>query len=295
MALIELEHLTTIFGPRPGRVLERVRGGAGKAALLAETGHTLALNDVSVEIEAGEIFVVMGLSGSGKSTLVRHINRLIDPTAGRVRIDGVEVLALDNRALEGFRRRSVAMVFQHFGLLPHRSVIENVAYGLEVRGEPRAQREAKAAEWIGRVGLQGYERQLPSGLSGGMQQRVGLARALAVETPILLMDEPFSALDPLTRAELQDELIELQQGHGRTIVFVTHDLDEAVRLGDRIAILRDGVVVQTGTPDDILERPADGHVRAFVGAVHRPRKPQPRTQPSTTQSGSSPLASPSAG
>jgi glycine betaine/proline transport system ATP-binding protein len=155
--------------------------------------------------------------------------------------------------------------------------MENVAYGLEVRGEARAAREAKAAEWIGRVALQGYERRLPSELSGGMQQRVGLARALAVETPILLMDEPFSALDPLTRAELQDELILLQQGHGRTIVFVTHDLDEAVRLGDRIAILRDGVLVQTGTPDDILERPADAHVRAFVGAVHRPRKGQAKS------------------
>ena len=188
-----------------------------------------------------------------------------------MRIDGIDVLALDNRGLEAFRRRMVAMVFQHFGLLPHRSVIENVAYGLEVRGEPLAQREAKAAEWIGRVGLQGYERQFPSGLSGGMQQRVGLARALAVETPILLMDEPFSALDPLIRAELQDELIRLQRAHGRTIVFVSHDLDEAVRLGDRIAILRDGVLVQTGAPADILERPADDHVRAFVGAARRPR------------------------
>ncbi|BBK44471.1 hypothetical protein STVA_44910 [Allostella vacuolata] len=295
MALIELDGVTTIFGRRPRRALDAVRGGAGKAALLAEWGHTLALDEVSLAIEAGQVFVLMGLSGSGKSTLVRHVNRLVEPTAGHVRVDGVDVLALDRAGLGAFRRRMVAMVFQHFGLLPHRPVIENVAYGLAIRGERRAAREAKAAEWIARVGLAGYERHYPAALSGGMQQRVGLARALAVETPILLMDEPFSALDPLTRAELQDLLADLQRDHGRTIVFVTHDLDEATRLGDRIAILRDGVVVQEGTPADILERPADDHVRAFVGAIHRPRRAGRDAARPAGQSPSRPLASPSAG
>ena len=295
MALIEFDGVTTIFGRRPRRALDAVRDGVDKAALLADWGHTLALDDVSLTVEAGQVFVVMGLSGSGKSTLARHVNRLVEPTAGHVRVDGVDVLALDRAGLEAFRRRTVAMVFQHFGLLPHRPVIENVAYGLAIRGERRAAREAKAAEWIARVGLAGYERHYPAALSGGMQQRVGLARALAVETPILLMDEPFSALDPLTRAELQDLLADLQRDHGRTIVFVTHDLDEATRLGDRIAILRDGVVVQEGTPADILERPADDHVRAFVGAVHRPRRASREAARPAAQSPSSALASPSAG
>ena len=284
MALIEIDRVTTIFGRHPARALAAAVGGAGKAELLAG-GHTLALDRVSLSVEAGEFFAVMGLSGSGKSTLVRHVNRLVEPTAGRVRVDGVDVSALDRRGLERFRRRTVAMVFQHFGLLPHRTVLENAAYGLEVRGEGRPAREARAAEWLARVGLRGYERHLPQALSGGMRQRVGLARALAVETPVLLMDEPFSALDPLTRAELQDELAALRRAHGRTILFVTHDLDEAARLADRIAILRDGVVVQVGTPADIVERPADDHVRAFVGAVRR----------RGDQSASSPLASPSGG
>ena len=282
--MIEFAAVTTLFGRRPQRALARFRAGADKAALLAE-GHVLALADVSLTIAPGEFFAVMGLSGSGKSTLIRHVNRLIDPTAGCIRVDGIEVSALDRRGLEAFRRRRVAMVFQHFGLLPHRTVLENAAYGLEVRGEPRAEREARAAAWLERVGLAGYERHMPQALSGGMRQRVGLARALAVETPVLLMDEPFSALDPLTRAELQAELAALHRGHGRTVLFVTHDLDEAARLADRIAILRDGAVVQVGAPADILERPADDHVRAFVGAVRRDR-PQPP---------SSPFASPSAG
>ncbi|WP_374449862.1 ATP-binding cassette domain-containing protein [Stella sp.] len=284
MPAIEIEGVTTIFGPRPRRALAAWRAGAGKAELLAG-GHVLALADVSLSVGAGEFFAVMGLSGSGKSTLIRHVNRLVEPTEGRIRVDGVDVAGLDRRGLEAFRRGRVAMVFQHFGLLPHRTVLENAAYGLEIRGEARAAREAVTRDWLGRVGLSGYEDRLPRALSGGMRQRVGLARALAVGTPVLLMDEPFSALDPLTRVELQDELAALARAHSRTILFVTHDLDEAARLADRIAILRDGAVVQVGTPADILERPADDHVRAFVGAVSRARGQPP----------SRPFASPSAG
>lgn len=284
MAAVTFDGVTTIFGPRPERALAAFRGGAGRAELLAG-GHVLALADVSLAVAPGEFFAVMGLSGSGKSTLIRHVNRLVAPTAGRVTVGDVEVSTLGRRGLEAFRRGRVAMVFQHFGLLPHRTVIDNVAYGLEVRGEPRALRQAKAAEWLARVGLDGFAGHLPHALSGGMRQRVGLARALAVETPVLLMDEPFSALDPLTRAELQDQVAALHRAHRRTTLFVTHDLDEAARLADRIAILRDGIVVQVGRPSEILEQPADDHVRAFVGAVRR----------GAAQSASSPLASPSAG
>jgi glycine betaine/proline transport system ATP-binding protein len=271
LALIEISHVTKIFGRRPLKALAALEAGQSREQLLTETGHTVALRDVSLEIEKGEIFVVMGLSGSGKSTLIRHINRLIDPTSGSVTVDGVDILALSLPDLIRFRRERQAMVFQHFALLPHRTVIENVAYGLELQKTPRAEREAKAQEWIDAVGLGGFEHQYPSQLSGGMQQRVGLARALCVDHDIVLMDEAFSALDPLIRSQMQDLLMQLQARLRKTIVFITHDLDEALRLGDRIAILRDGEVVQIGAPSEILLRPADDYVRTFVKDVNRSR------------------------
>jgi glycine betaine/proline transport system ATP-binding protein len=271
VALIELRHVTKIFGRAPQDGLARVRAGASKERLLAETGMVLGLHDVNLSIEAGEIFVVMGLSGSGKSTLIRHLNRLIDPTDGEVLVDGEDVLRLSIRALEAFRRRRMSMVFQRFGLMPHRTVLQNVAYGLEVRGETRREREQAARAWVERVGLAGYEASYPHQLSGGMQQRVGLARALATGADILLMDEAFSALDPLIRSQMQDQLIALQAQLNRTVVFITHDLDEALRIGTRIAILKDGVVVQVGTPAEILLTPADDYVAAFVRDVNRAR------------------------
>jgi glycine betaine/proline transport system ATP-binding protein len=271
MALIELRRVTKIFGRAPQEGLAHVRAGMGKEQLLAETGMVLGLCDVNLAIEPGEIFVVMGLSGSGKSTLIRHLNRLIDPTDGEVLVDGEDILKLSSRALEQFRRRRMSMVFQRFGLMPHRTVLANVAYGLEVRGEPRRARERAAREWVERVGLAGYEDSYPHQLSGGMQQRVGLARALATGADILLMDEAFSALDPLIRSQMQDQLIALQAELNRTVVFITHDLDEALRIGTRIAILKDGVVVQVGTPAEILLAPADDYVAAFVRDVNRAR------------------------
>ncbi|MCW5696282.1 MAG: glycine betaine/L-proline ABC transporter ATP-binding protein [Bauldia sp.] len=271
MALIEVSGVTKIFGRNPAAALAELRAGKSRDALLAESGHSVALDDVSLSVEAGSIFVVMGLSGSGKSTLIRHINRLIDPTAGKVVIDGVDLLALSIPDLVAFRRKRLSMVFQHFALLPHRTVLENVAYGLELQGVRRRQRKAAAMEWIAAVGLSDYEKQYPAQLSGGMQQRVGLARALCVDHDILLMDEAFSALDPLIRSQMQDLLMSLQARLRKTIVFITHDLDEALRLGDRIAILRDGRVVQTGTPVEILMQPADDYVRAFVKDVNRSR------------------------
>jgi glycine betaine/proline transport system ATP-binding protein len=271
LAKIELRGITKIFGRHPEQALARLDTGASREQLLAETGQTLALRAVTLTIEEGQIFVVMGLSGSGKSTLIRHINRLIDPTIGSVVIDGVDVTAMPIAELIRFRRDRLAMVFQHFALLPHRTVLENIAYGLELKGTPRAEREAKAREWIEAVGLAGYERQYPSQLSGGMKQRVGLARALCVDHDILLMDEAFSALDPLIRSQMQDLLMELQSRLNKTIVFITHDLDEALRLGDQIAILRDGEVVQVGAPAEILLHPADDYVRTFVKDVNRSR------------------------
>lgn len=270
MAKIELRDVTKIFGRNPERALGELHGGASREDLL-RNGHTVALRDVSLSIEEGQIFVVMGLSGSGKSTLIRHINRLIDPTSGSVTVDGVDVTALPISELIKFRRKWLAMVFQHFALLPHRTVLENVAYGLELQGVRRDKRNPKAAEWIESVGLSGFENQYPSQLSGGMQQRVGLARALCVDSDILLMDEAFSALDPLIRSQMQDLLMELQARLRKTIIFITHDLDEALRLGDQIAILRDGAVVQIGSPADILLHPADGYVRSFVKDVNRSR------------------------
>ena len=271
MSLIEVKNVTKIFGPHPKQALERYRAGLSKEELLAETGHTLGLADVSLSIGKGEIFVIMGLSGSGKSTMIRHFNRLIDPTDGHILVDGDDVVTMSGRELEQFRRTKMSMVFQRFGLMPHRTVVQNVAYGLRVRGVSRADREKKAREWIERVGLAGYEDQYPTQLSGGMQQRVGLARALATDAEILLMDEAFSALDPLIRSQMQDQLIELQSELGKTIVFITHDLDEALRIGDHIAILKDGRLSQVGTPPEILLQPADDYVTSFVRDVNRAR------------------------
>lgn len=270
MAAIALRGVTKVFGPRPAAALARLRG-AGKEEMLAASGHTLALRDVTLAIEAGEIFVVMGLSGSGKSTLLRLVNRLIAPTKGRVIVHGRDLATLSGGALTALRRHVVSMVFQGFALLPHRDVLANAAYGLETQGMARAERETKARAWIDAVGLAGYEGKRPAELSGGMRQRVGLARALATDAEILLMDEPFAALDPLIRRDMQDQLLALQRRLRRTIVFITHDLAEALRLGDRVTVLKDGAVVQTGTPADIVLRPADAYVRDFGRDVDRAR------------------------
>ena len=271
MPHLEGRGLTKVFGPDPRSVLPLLDDGVGKDEILERTGHTVGLQNVDVTVEPGETFVVMGLSGSGKSTLVRCLNRLIEPTAGSLSLDDTDVLALNRRELRELRRRRMGMVFQRFALLPHRSVLDNVGFGLRVQGVARGERERRAAAWVERVGLQGYEHALPRELSGGMQQRVGLARALCTDPEVLLMDEAFSALDPLIRREMQDALLRLQEELVKTIVFITHDLDEALRLGDRVAILKDGLLVQVGTPAEIVMRPADAYVRAFVEDVDRSR------------------------
>ncbi len=245
---IEVKNVFKIFGNRAKDALAMVGQGKTKDQVLAETGCVVGVNDLSLSIGSGEIFVIMGLSGSGKSTLVRHFNRLIDPTSGAILVDGVDILQYDMEALREFRRRKISMVFQSFGLLPHKTVLDNVAYGLKIRGESKQMCAERALHWINTVGLKGYENKYPHQLSGGMRQRVGLARALAADTDIILMDEAFSALDPLIRAEMQDQLLELQKTLHKTIVFITHDLDEAVRIGNRIAILKDGRLIQVGTP-----------------------------------------------
>jgi len=269
--LIRIKNLYKVFGPNEKRVLEEVKAGKTKEQILAETGHTVGLSDINLDIYPGEIFVIMGLSGSGKSTLIRHFNRLIEPTAGAIEIAGSDVMKLNTKGLQDFRRNKMSMVFQRFGLMPHRTVIENIAYGLQVQGIAKEARTTKATKWLDTVGLKGYANQYPGQLSGGQQQRVGLARALCTDADILLMDEAFSALDPLIRSEMQDQLIELQDKLQKTIVFITHDLDEALRIGDKIAILRDGVLVQQGAPVDILLNPADDYVEAFVKDVNRAR------------------------
>jgi glycine betaine/proline transport system ATP-binding protein len=268
---IEVEDLSKVFGPSPTSVLPLLHEGASKDDILARTGHTVGLRDITLHIERGETFVVMGLSGSGKSTLVRCLNRLIEPTAGSVRLDDEDVLALGPRGLRDMRRHKMGMVFQRFGLLPHRTVLANVTFGLRVQGVSPEERRERAGAWIERVGLAGYEQAMPHELSGGMQQRVGLARALCTDPEVLLMDEAFSALDPLIRREMQGELVRLQEELNKTIVFITHDLDEALRLGDRVAVLKDGLLVQVGTPVEIVTRPADDYVRAFVEDVDRSR------------------------
>jgi len=269
MSYIEIRNIFKIFGPNPQAALELAKSGSDKEEILAKTGHTVGLDDVSLSIEQGETFVIMGLSGSGKSTLIRHLNRLIDPTAGEISFGGENILAMDIPTLNAFRRKRLGMVFQRFGLLPHRNVMDNVAYGLEIQGTDRKTREDIARKWIERVGLAGYENKFPDQLSGGMQQRVGLARALATDPEVLLMDEAFSALDPLIRSDMQEELMKLQAELHKTIVFITHDLDEALRIGDRIAILKDGKLVQVGRPEEIILNPADDYVQAFTRDVNR--------------------------
>ncbi len=256
-----------IFGPDPKHALERIDLGMDKDQVAEATGHVLAVKDVSFDVTEGEVFVVMGLSGSGKSTLIRCLNRLIEPTTGEIEVDGVDISRLSKSELRMLRRHKVCMVFQHFALLPHRTVIDNVAYGLEVQGMPKAKRHDKAAEMIEMVGLKGWEDNYPDELSGGMQQRVGLARSLAIEPEIMLLDEAFSALDPLIRRQMQDEFINLMSKVKKTIVFITHDLNEALKMGDRIAIMKDGEIVQLGTPEEIVSTPADDYVTEFVRDV----------------------------
>lgn len=277
MSYIEIRNIFKIFGPDPQTALKLAQDDADKDEILAKTGHTVGLHDVSLSVERGETFVVMGLSGSGKSTLIRHLNRLIDPTSGEVLFDGTDILAMSINELNAFRRKRLGMVFQRFGLLPHRNVIDNVGYGLEIQGIDRKPRENAARNWIERVGLAGYEDKFPDQLSGGMQQRVGLARALTTDPEVLLMDEAFSALDPLIRNDMQDELMKLQGELHKTIVFITHDLDEALKLGDRIAILKDGKLIQVGRPEEIIMQPADAYVRAFTRDVNRSRVLRART------------------
>ena len=266
---IQIRNLYKIFGPHAKSYVDAVKKGMPKAELLEKHGHVLGLKDINLDIPAGSIQVIMGLSGSGKSTLIRHINRLIDPTAGEVLIGGSDVMKMDQIKLREFRRSQTAMVFQKFALLPHRDVLENVIYGLEVRGFNKSKSIDVAMRWIERVGLKGFEKRYPTQLSGGMQQRVGLARALSMDAPVLLMDEAYSALDPLIRMDMQSVLLDLQEEIKKTIVFITHDLDEALRLGDQIAILRDGRMIQQGTKQDIVMRPADDYVESFVKQVNR--------------------------
>ena len=267
---IRTRNLSKVFGPRPERAFTFLKEGGSKLEAQEKLGLAVGVYDVSLDIYEGETFVLMGLSGSGKSTLLRLLNRLHEPTAGQIFIDDIELTALNKRELiEARRTKFMGMVFQQFAILPHRTVLENVEYGLEVQGVDKAQRREKALEATELVGLKGWEDSYPSQLSGGMQQRVGLARSLAVDADILLMDEAFSALDPLIRKEMQDELIELQSRMNKTIVFVTHDLDEALKLGDRIAIMKDAQVVQVGTAEEILTAPADDYVKAFVEGVDR--------------------------
>ncbi|MEE1752577.1 quaternary amine ABC transporter ATP-binding protein [Streptomyces sp. SP18CS02] len=270
MSSLQADHLYKVFGRRPGEAVRKLEGGADRAELRAD-GTTAAVIDASFSVEPGEIFVVMGLSGSGKSTLLRMLNGLLEPTAGRVMYDGQDLTALSPRDLRRVRSTGISMVFQHFALFPHRSVLENAGYGLEVQGVPRAERDRRAAEALELCGLGGWEKSWPDELSGGMQQRVGLARALATDADILLMDESFSALDPLIRRDMQDQLIELQKRLKKTIIFITHDLNEAMRLGDRIAVMRDGRIVQLGSAEDILVRPANDYVASFIQDVDRSR------------------------
>lgn len=270
MSRLKAESLYKVFGRRPEEAVRRLRAGAERDEL-REDGVTAAVIDASFTVEAGQIFVVMGLSGSGKSTLLRMLNGLLEPTSGRVLFDGQDLTELTPRGLREVRSRKISMVFQHFALFPHRSVLENAAYGLEVQGVPRAERETRAAEALALVGLAGWEKSWPDELSGGMQQRVGLARALATDADLLLMDESFSALDPLIRRDMQDQLLELQKRLRKTIVFITHDLNEAMRLGDQIAVMRDGRIVQTGSAEDILVSPANDYVASFTQDVDRTR------------------------
>ncbi|WP_425447548.1 quaternary amine ABC transporter ATP-binding protein [Dethiothermospora halolimnae] len=269
MAQLEVKNVSKVFGHNPKKVFPYLDKGMSKEEILEKTGNTVGVNSASFKVNKGEFFVVMGLSGSGKSTLIRCLNRLIEPTKGEILVDGENIVTADKDKLLDIRRKKIAMVFQHFGLFPHRTVCENVEYGLEIQGVDPKDRKKMAYESLELVGLKGYEEQMPDELSGGMQQRVGLARALATDPDILLMDEAFSALDPLIRKEMQDEILELQNRMHKTIIFITHDLDEALKLGDRIAVMKDGKVVQIGTSEQILTDPANDYVKEFVKDVNR--------------------------
>lgn len=266
---IEVKDLTKVFGKNNKQAIKLLEQGQSKEAILKETGCTVGVNRASFSVEAGEIFVIMGLSGSGKSTLVRLINRLIEPTMGSILIDGEDLAKMDKASLRNVRREKLSMVFQQFALFPHRTILQNAEYGLEIQNVPKLERTKRATEALELVGLGNYIHQKPSQLSGGMQQRVGLARALANDPKVLLMDEAFSALDPLIRKDMQDQLLDLQATMQKTILFITHDLDEALRLGDRIAIMKDGVIVQIGTPEEILVNPVNTYVERFVEDVDR--------------------------
>lgn len=268
---VSIKNLYKIFGNNGKAMVQHVENGASKAELLSQHKHVLGLSNVNIDIPARKIQVIMGLSGSGKSTLIRHLNRLIEPTAGQVLVDGEDVLAMSDEQLRDFRRSKMSMVFQKFALLPHRTVMDNVCYGLKIKKVPVAEQHERAQKWIDRVGLTGFEANYPAQLSGGMQQRVGLARALATDAEILLMDEAFSALDPLIRNDMQDILLDLQEELHKTIIFITHDLDEALRIGDNIVILRDGAVIQQGSPQEIVLDPADDYVRDFIKDINRAR------------------------
>lgn len=270
--IIRLENVYKIFGPQPrGRAFDLAKSGLGKDAVLRRSGHVLGLNDVNFSVNRGEIFVVMGLSGSGKSTAIRTVNKLHDVTSGHVWVDGVDVQTLGGSDLQAFRRVKMGMVFQHFALFPHRNVIDNAGYGLKVQKVPKAERDVASLKALSLVGLEPYANNATQELSGGMQQRVGLARALASDPDILLMDEAFSALDPLIRRQMQDELMDIQKELQKTILFITHDLNEALRIGDRVCIMKDGAVVQIGTPEEILTQPATGYVAEFVQDVDQGR------------------------
>ncbi len=271
MVKIKVENLTKIFGRNPRTVLKKLQEGISKDKLLTETGHTIGVNNVSFDVHEGETFVIMGLSGSGKSTLIRCLNLLNRPTAGKIYVDGENIAAYSKAALKQYRKNKVAMVFQHFGLFTHRTVISNIEYGLEVKGIPKKERNEIANGILSTVGLQGWEDKYPNELSGGMQQRVGLARALANDPDILLMDEPFSALDPLIRRDMQLELIEIQAKLKKTIVFITHDINEAFKLGDRVAVMKDGNIEQIDTPENILTSPASQYIKDFVKDIDRTR------------------------
>ena len=269
MGKIKVENLTKVFGKQVNAALKLVEKQTSKTEILKKTGATVGVYDVSFEVNEGEIFVIMGLSGSGKSTLVRMLNRLIEPTSGKIFVDGINIASMDKETLRKIRREKMSMVFQNFGLFPHRTLVQNTEYGLEIRGISKEERRLKAEKALDNSGLLAFKDQYPNQLSGGMQQRVGLARALANDPEILLMDEAFSALDPLIRKDMQDELLDLQEKLKKTIIFITHDLNEALRIGDRIALMKDGQIIQIGTGEEILTNPADEYVRNFVEDVDR--------------------------
>lgn len=266
---LKLENVSKIFGPRPKKIIPMVENGVAKEEILAKTGHTVGVYNASMEIMEGETFVIMGLSGSGKSTLIRCLNLLNRPTSGAIYVDGENVVDYNKNQLKYYRQKKIAMVFQHFGLFSHRTVLENIEYGLEVRGISKAERQAIAQKHLETVGLKGYENQYPDELSGGMRQRVGIARALANDPDILLMDEPFSALDPLIRREMQLELLDIQNRLQKTIIFITHDVNEAFKIGDRVAVMKNGKVEQIGTPEEILDKPASNYISEFIRDIDR--------------------------